>query len=135
MNINGNKKGQEGYIALMSAIIISAVLVGISVSISTTGFFVRFNVLDAEYKLRSAALAESCVNVALLRLAQNPGLPAAGSVAVGNEYCNIVSVRKNGSQQIIIQTKGVVREAVSNLQVVISSSNFSLISWEEIPVL
>jgi len=65
-----NKRG--GYIALISAVIISLVLTGLAYMVARSGFFSRFDSLNAEYKRISKGMAESCANLALLELAQNP---------------------------------------------------------------
>jgi len=66
------KNKQTGYIALISAIIISIMLVGITFGVSQAGYFSRFGSLDAEYKKISKGLAESCINIALLKIAEDP---------------------------------------------------------------
>lgn len=63
-------KCNRGFIALISTIIISTILLVVVVAGSMTGFTTRFNMLDAESKQRSAALADACVDVLLFRLAQ-----------------------------------------------------------------
>ena len=73
------KNNQAGYIALISAIIISIILVGMTFTVSRAGYFSRFGSLDAENKRISKGLAESCVNEALLRIAQNAGYTVSGS--------------------------------------------------------
>ena len=125
---------QHGYIALISAIIIAAILVVISVSLSITGFLSRFDVVETEYKARSSALAEGCVNQALLNLAQGINGIATGTVPIGTDSCTIISV-VTAAGQITIQTKGSYQEAVTNLQVVVNDWDFSIISWQEMPTL
>jgi hypothetical protein len=134
MTKNKNVTNQQGYIALMSAIIISAVLLDITFATSASGYFLRFNGLDQEYKRRSRELAEACKNIILLQLAEGSDSIMAQTVMVGNENCFIITVRRNVpvAGDITIQTRGVVRQAVTNLQVVVAASNFSLISWEEL---
>ena len=130
-------KNQRGYIALISAIMISAVLIIISISISTTSFFSRFNVADAEYKKRSKALAEACIDQGLLKYAQDPSYTGNNEVVnVGSDTCKVVSVASSGSN-VIVQAKGefpnTANKAVTNIQVTVDSSSFALVSWEEIP--
>lgn len=128
---------QNGYIALMSAIIISVVLVMLSVSVSTAGFYSRFNVVEFEYKQRSSALAEGCINSALLKLAQNPAyVPTAGgeTIFIGTDSCTILSVTTTAGQ-ITIQSKATFQQAVTNVQVVVTSGTLSLMSWQELPTL
>lgn len=133
MRVNNLKK-QQGFIALISAIIISLLLVTISVTVATTGFLSRFNVLASENKERSLGLAEACLEKAVLRLAQNPSDTTTGSVSVGTESCNVYSVSLNtpSVNQVTIQAKGNVNNAITNLKLIIDSVTFSQISWEEL---
>lgn len=91
---NETKQKQSGYIALMSTIIISLILLGLTFSVSSAGYFARFNSLDAEYKRVSLGLAESCVNVALLKIGQQYTAynPLGEMVNIGSELCTIDSV-------------------------------------------
>ena len=60
----------RGYIALISAIIISVVLLGLATAIGQSTFFSRFNALNREYKRISLGLAESCVHAALSKISK-----------------------------------------------------------------
>lgn len=83
----------------MSAIILSLILVGLVFTLSTSGFYTRFDVLGRENKRIALGLAESCANVALLRVGQNyaydpttdPGFIAGKGVPinVGSQKCYI----------------------------------------------
>ncbi len=137
MRVN-NLNNQQGFIALISAIIISLLLVTISVTVATTGFLSRFNVLDSENKERSLALAEACLDTALLRLALNPADTTTGPVVIsGSDTCNVYSVALNTpvADQITIQAKGVTNKAVTNLELIVNKDGLTQISWEEIPSL
>lgn len=57
----------------MSAVVISAVLLSITFAAGTAGFFARFDALGAQEAKQSRALADSCAEVALLRLARSSG--------------------------------------------------------------
>ena len=65
-----NKKRNKGFVALMSAIIISVILLLIITNLSLTAFYSRSDVLDSELKDRSSALAEACVDTAILKLVE-----------------------------------------------------------------
>lgn len=136
---NLNFRGQSGFVALISVIIITILLVIISVSISTTSFFSRFNVADGEYKKRSSELAEACVDAALLKLAQDPSYAGGESIAVGSDSCQVVSVSSTATQYTVktkaLFPQGTAYQAVTNLQVTVDSSSFSIISWQELPTL
>lgn len=132
-----NQVCQNGYIALMSAIVISAVLIVITFVTSVTGFFVRFNVLDGEYKKSSSALAEACVDTVLLHLAKDPSDVTTGPVSIASGTCIVFSVSLNSpvAGQTTIETKAGVQKSVTNIRVVVDAANLSLMSWEEIPTL
>lgn len=86
---------QSGFIALVSTIIISGVLMMLVFSSSTSSFFARFDIQNGEFRKMSLNLSESCVNVALLKIAQNYNyLPPVGgeTVSVAENYCKIQSV-------------------------------------------
>jgi hypothetical protein len=89
-----NKK-QNGYVALIFAITISAVLMPLALAVQANSYLLRVNALNNEFEKVSSALAESCIDVALLRISQNYeyATAAAGdSVDVGAKTCLIKSV-------------------------------------------
>lgn len=134
---------QSGFIALISAIIISVVLLAIAATLSLSGFYTRFNILDSEYKKRSLGLAEACAETALLDLANNINytLQASdGSVPVGTDTCAIVSISPGPprSGPVTIVTKGIFpstgpEQAHSNIKVIIDSTTLNINSWVETP--
>lgn len=127
-------KSNAGFIAIMSAAIISILLLTITVSLGLSGFFGRLNILDSESKERSSALAEACINTAILNLAQ--GSTITGSVAVGGDNCNIISVQNNipSTGQTTIQAQAVINKAYTNLKIIVDNNTFTAISWEECAV-
>ena len=131
-----NFHNQDGFIALTSVIIISAILLILVAVVSTAGFFTRFNVLDYENKTISSALAEACVETALVNLAADPtNYPASIPVPAGKQItvdstktCRICSVSAT-----TIKTRAAYNKAYTNLTVVgnLDASNFNVTSWDE----
>ncbi len=119
-----------GFIALTSAIVISALLLCITVSLGLSGFFTRTNIFDSESKEHSLALAEACANKALLNLAQ--GSTYTGPVAVDNDACTIVSIQAS-SGNVTVKTQGVFNKAYTNLEAVANGSSLDIVSWREVP--
>ncbi len=79
----------------MSAIIISAVLLGLVITASGGSLSTRMNELNRELKRQSEYLAESCINTALLDISQNTSyVPVAGgeSIYIDNDTCTIQSI-------------------------------------------
>ena len=133
------KKSDKGFIALTSAIVIVLVLVTITVVVSISGFLGRFNILNVEFKEKSYGLAEACVEVAIIKLA-NDSLysPPIGGECVpvedsclpppGENTCTIVSV--TGGANKTIRAKAVYRESHTNLEATVDSS-YKIIDWRE----
>ncbi len=123
---------QSGYIALVSSIIISILLLAVTFTVSSNNFSGRFNVLNAEFKERSLALAEACVDTALLKLAQNPFYSGNENISVGNDQCSVLPIETPSGQKII-KTKAIFQSSVTNLKITAQASDLSVISWEEVP--
>ena len=125
-----NKKRNTGFIALMSAVIISVILLLIATNLSLTSFYGRSKILDSELKERSSALAEACADTAIVKLANDPLYtpPAGGEpVSVSGDECIIESVI--GS---IINVKADYKNYITKLKIEVDLSDLSIVSWEEI---
>lgn len=136
-----NKKRNNGFIALISAIIISVILLLILTNLSLTGFYDRSNILDSELKERSSALAEACVDTAILKLANDISyIPSPAfnfvtetggePVSINSDQCTIVSVDTSGSH---IKTQAKFNNAYTNFRIIINTTTFAVQSWEECP--
>lgn len=134
---------ERGFIALISMLIISAMLLILIFMLGTSTFLSRFDVLDAEQKRISLGLAEACAQGAMLRIAQNPTYtPVSGGECVGatdtcgasgaERTCKICSVSQNAGTYTIL-TRAVYRGAFTNVTVegTLGSSNFSVTKWYE----
>jgi hypothetical protein len=129
----------RGFIALMSVILISAILLVLVFTLGVSSFFNRFSTLDREYKRLSLDLAEACANVAMVKIAQDSAYTGGECVGVSDTcgaadaemVCAICSV--SGSGMKTIRSRAVYRGAYTNLRVTSSmaSSNFLVASWEE----
>ena len=130
----------KGFIALISVILISAVLIALVVMVSAAGFYSRFNVLDYENKKVSVSLAEACAETALVNLAKNPtnypsSIPPAGILTTvdlaAGKTCRICLVSLSSPYSII--TRAVYNNAYTNLTVTgtLGASNFNVSSWDE----
>lgn len=124
---------QKGYIALMSAVVISVLLIAITVTVGFNEFFTRFNILDSESKERSKSLAEACVDVAILDSAKRIYYGIPKEIPVGPtsaDKCMIISSQPAGSETVI-KSQAEINKAYTNLKVSIDNWTFSTTSWEE----
>ncbi|MDP1689247.1 MAG: hypothetical protein Q8L47_03930 [bacterium] len=134
MNISKrkNKKRNEGFIALMSSVIIAAVILVFTVTLSYSSFFVRFNLLDSEFKDRSVALAEGCVDSALLNYAINSSYSGNEFLNIGSDSCFVRPIYESGSN-INIETQAIFQNSYTNLKVTINKISLAVVSWSEVP--
>src|SRR5437868_2087955 len=82
-------KKDAGFIALMSVIIICVILVLITTTLSFTGFYGRYNILESELKERSSAATEGCIDAGLLIIANNTVHTATTTVILGPDQCQV----------------------------------------------
>ena len=122
----------NGFIALISVIVVSAILLLIAVTLSFSQFYDRYNILESEYKERSASLAEACVDSALLELANNINYLGDATTTIGANKCYVGNVTTSGPNKIF-KTRATYQNSYTDLKIVIDSSTFSIQSWEEIP--
>ena len=123
-------KGSNGFVALISVILISAILLISMLSTSNDAITTRFNLLNSEEKVESFDLAKSCLEIALVRLAENSNfrLAAPGDIIQIEEgSCQIISITKDNSGELIVNTKGMKNQAVTNLESKIHLTNIDTI--------
>ena len=137
-------KTQEGFIALISIVLIFSALIILVSVVSISGFYARFNVLDYENKKVSMALAEACGETTLVNLAKDPSYqptsPNGDSVPVGSNSCKICSPITGSppSGPFTIITRAVYptsgsSKAYTNLTIngTLTATNFTINSWDE----
>ncbi len=92
----------KGFIALIASVLISVVLLGLSSTVGMVSWYARLGVAEAEDYQLAKILAQSCVEVVELRLAENPhyAQTPGEEVSLGEQTCTIVSV-----QPIIVRAK------------------------------
>jgi hypothetical protein len=135
---------KRGFIALMSAVIISAILMALLFTTSAISFNARFDAFDSENKHMAENIANSCVDQAVLRIAQNysydpitdPTYVAGKGVpiVVGNGTCYITSTTPGGprtgnSAKITISVQSVYKNTFSDFKTQITAWNPSVASF------
>lgn len=120
-----------GYIALISMLILTAFILIIATTVALTSFLAQSAASGSYYKEVSHALAESCVQKALLSLAGNSDYAGGETVTVaGSDTCRILSVSTSGPSKVI-QAQGSFQNAVTNMRVTVLASDLSITGWEE----
>lgn len=128
-----SRPATAGFIALMSAIIISAILLIVATTGSLTGFYERSNILDSELKDRSATAADACADQALLFIANDPTY--AGLSVLNLNSLDTCRALVSGATPKSIRIQATSSSAaVTNLLILYDPAAFSVISWQEIGV-
>lgn len=130
-------KTKGGYIALVTAILVSVSLLILTVAVSFEGFFSRFTILESNQKELSIYLAEACAQTAILELAQ--GNTDVGPRSVAGDTCEIVDKNLSGGNWIIEVQGESSAGAFTNLVVVIDDGDLTsdppvvdIVSWTEV---
>jgi len=127
-----NMHGERGFVALMSVIIIGAVLLAVVIGASLTGFYSRYNVLDFELKERSASTADACADQALLELANDATYAGGTTLSLNSlDKCSIGPM--SGTAEKSFQIQATSSDAVTNLAITARAADLTIISWREIP--
>jgi len=124
-------KSGKGYIAISSAIVLSLVLILVAVALGSSSFFTRITLVDFNNKQASFAVARSCLNIALLKLAQNPSYAGNGIAEVSSSTCEIRPVTSSPPNKII-EVRSQINGATTNLRLTVVSLNLSTVSLEEV---
>ena len=126
------KNNQEGFVALFSVVIIALILGVITFSLSASGFFLRFNVLESEFKRTGLGLAETCAQKAMEDIFKG-SITIPQTITVGTDSCRICNVTGSGTGPYTILTRALKNKSYTNLtaSVNIVGANMTVNSWQE----
>ncbi len=111
---------QGGYIAVMSAVVLSVVLMALSVRLSVAGLSTKWASVYHEGRARAQFLVYSCIDVARLFVAQHSSYGDVYTVPVGDEECTIAFVQRDG-QYIVVDSSAQVSESLLGVRVSIDT--------------
>jgi len=123
---------ESGFIALITAITLSLILILVAAALNQTEFFTRSAAQDAEYKEKSFSLAEACADEALLKLAANPAYAGGETIPIDSDTCTVRPIDPT-LDPITIETKAAFQDSITNLRVKAKNSDLSVQSWDELP--
>ena len=137
------RQQEGGFVALVSVIIISAILLTMIFVLGASSFFARFDALDQESKRVSLGLAEACANMAMVKLAQNSSyVPASGGDCVSvsdtcgafgaTRVCRICQVSGALTKTILVRARYNGAYTTISVSGTIGSTNFNVTNWSEI---
>ena len=123
----------RGFVALISVLIISAVLLATTLSLAQFGIANRFFILHLEEKMVSEKFADACVHIARIYAYNDPAYESNTpmSIEVAGGTCVIESIAAEDSESII-EVSATRNDAVTNFQVVVDNTDGTFISWNEV---
>lgn len=126
---NQGLPAQTGYVAVISAIIITAVVFMIALVFSSSNFSGRFDSQSLEIKDVSRKVAEGCLEYARLKLAE--GAYGGNEIrTIGGYNCYIAPI-ENISSQYIIKATSTISGKESRLKLTVHEATLKTISFEE----
>lgn len=127
------KNSQSGFIALISILIVSAVLLATTLSLAQFGIANRFFILHLEEKVVSEKRAEACVHIARIAAYNDPlyEVSTPTSIQVADGTCNIVSVEADNDKSTI-EVTAESNGATTNYLVVVDNTDGTFLSWNEV---
>lgn len=121
----------SGFIALISSVIISVVLLLTITTLSFNGYYNRFNVFESEMKERSQALAKACINIALLRIVSGEKYTGNTAISISDtESCRVGEITHQ-SGMYSFKTSAEHYNSQTNYKVTVNDADFSIKSLEE----
>ncbi|MDI6820814.1 MAG: hypothetical protein QMD65_01385 [Patescibacteria group bacterium] len=120
----------NAFIAVITAVIISAIVLIIAIAISSSNFISRFNSLSFEMKDISKGVAKGCLEYARLKLAV--GFYGGNETTTISSYnCYIYPIETVGTTTII-KSNATVQNKTTNLKLTVSNGALQTIYLEEV---
>lgn len=126
-----HQHSESGYIAITASFVASLLLLVVAISLGSSNLFTRSGLTDFQDKQFSYFLARSCLNHALLQLADNSTYTGNETISVSGESCTLLSITSQ-SGNFIIKAEAQVSGASTNLQLTVNASTLSTVSLEEL---
>ncbi|HOX30618.1 MAG TPA: hypothetical protein P5080_05915 [Candidatus Paceibacterota bacterium] len=136
----GYPNDKKGFIALISAIMVSAVLMVVVAAVSAASFNTRLNVFDQQNKKAGEALAKACVQRILAEAVKSSRYETVyektGSETAGEGgTCRFCARKGPNSLEFLIGIRAEYAGTYTNLNITAimdkAEKNFSIISWKE----
>ncbi len=128
------KKNKNGYIALISIMIIGAIVLSLVLAITVVSLNQKFSLIGYNQSLRSYYLADACASYALIKLQNDPGYTGNETVELDENFCYIEPISGEGNNDRIIITGSQVGDYERKVEVKINQIKPETIidTWQEL---
>lgn len=126
-------KNKQGFITLISILIVISVGTLVSVSLLLLGLASSRSSFSVEQSKQAQALADACVEEALQQIQDNQNFTGSNNLSLGQGICSY-TVTNNGGQNRSITASGSVGTIVRKVSVSIDALNpdINISSWQEV---
>lgn len=121
----------EGYVAIISAVILTVVILTVAVSFSSSNFLARFDGGSFESKEDARAAAEGCLEYALLKLSANDAYAGNESVTIASSSCTLRPII-TASGQKRIEAYAASNNKTTNLEFIVNENTLETVSLREV---
>ena len=124
---------KEGYVALVTMLIVSAIAVSLSITSLTIGLSSSRSSFSLEQSLQAYALSKSCLEEALKEMVDNNAFTGGTTIFLGQGSCTYLVINDGGDNRTIEAT-GSVSSSVRRLQVTTDAftPSINITSFEEV---
>ncbi|RJQ34650.1 hypothetical protein C4568_02210 [Candidatus Parcubacteria bacterium] len=136
--VKREKREEGGYVAVMTTIIMSLVLLSMLAQGGFAGWYARFAVLNRENKQQANVLAGGCAEMALASHMKNPALTSSTiTTSLGTCDIRVLDASDPRAAEIAIQTRvgnaAAVGTAYTNMKIVADVYTGDILSQQETP--
>ena len=124
----------QGFIALISILIIGAVILSISIGVSLRSIDETKMSLDQQESHKALALANLCAEQALMKLTSVLNYTGSESIIIDGETCDIFLITGSGNLNRTVKTQSTVSGYTGKVKLEVSqvSPAMQISSWEEV---
>ena len=128
-----NTRNQNGYVALLSVLIVGAIATTVGVTLLLTGTDSQRETLVTQQSAQARSLVDACAEEALQQLHDNTAFTGTNGLTLSQGTCSY-TVTSTGASTRTITANSTVGNVVRKVAVyvTISSSSISITSWQEV---
>lgn len=127
-------KRRSGFVALTSVLVLSAIFLSISISISSRTISGTNNSLALQSGYHAETLANLCAEYALMELRRTLNYSGNDSILINGDSCDILTISGSGNNDRIVKTVSTTSPYSHRTEVIVSQiSPITIISsWNEV---
>ena len=123
----------EGYVALITVLIVGAVSTAVSLALLVTGTDSQRSTLVTQQSIQARNLANACAEEALQQIHDDTAFTGTNNLTLGQGSCTYTVTNTGGSNRTIVASgtvDGIVRK--NQVHATIGASSITITSWQEV---